>query len=52
MHTKYHQNTSKGYNETGLKIRVPNRKIISYFSTKTYIVGTQKTVLLSTQYIC
>ena len=36
------------------KLGVRNRKIIVYFSTKTYVVGTQKnrlneTVLLSTQ---
>ena len=36
---------------------VYNRKKISYFSTKTYVVGTQKNrlnemVLLSTQNIC
>ena len=37
-----------------LKLRVHIKKTISYFSTKTYVVGTQKnhlneTVLLSTQ---
>ena len=39
---------------SGLQIREHNRKLFSYFSTKTYVVGTQKnrldeTVLLSTQ---
>ena len=39
---------------SGLQIRVCTRKLFSYFSTKTYVVGTQKnchdeTVLLSTQ---
>ena len=43
--------------ESGLELRVGNRKIFPYFSTKTYVVGTQKnslnaTVLLSTQNIC
>ena len=38
----------------GPQIRVRNWKLFSYFSTKTYVVGTQKnrldeTVLLSTQ---
>ena len=28
--------------DTGLELRVCNRKIISYFSTKTYVVYTQK----------
>ena len=42
---------------SGLKFRVFIRKLISYFSPKTYVVGTQKnrlneTVLLSTQNIC
>ena len=42
---------------SGPKLRVCNRKIICYFSTKTYVVGTQKnhlneTVLLSTQNTC
>ena len=40
----------------GLQIRVHNWKLFSYFSTKTYVVGTQKNrlnemVLLSTQNI-
>ena len=40
----------------GLQVRVCNGKLFSYFSTKTYVVGTQKnrlsgTVLLSTQNI-
>ena len=40
-----------------LKLRVRNENLCSYFSTKTYVVGTQKnplneTVLLSTQNIC
>ena len=39
------------------KLRVRTRKKLSYFSTETYIVGTQKnpldeTALLSTQNIC
>ena len=43
--------------ETGLLLRVGNIKIFFYFSTKTYVVGTQKnhldeTVLLSTQNLC
>ena len=42
---------------TGLQIIVLTRKFFSYFSTKTYVVGTQKNrldekVLLSTQNIC
>ena len=42
---------------SGLQLRVRTGKIISYFSTKTYVVGTQKnrlneTVLLITQNIC
>ena len=41
----------------GPQIRVRNGKLFSYFSTKTYVVGTQKsrlteTVLLSTQNTC
>ena len=41
----------------GLQIRVCNKKKNSYFSTKTYVVDTQKnrlneTVLLSNQIIC
>ena len=41
----------------GLQINMRNWKLFSYFSTKTYVVGTQKnplneTVLLSTQNIC
>ena len=41
----------------GLQLRVRNEKLISYFSARTYVVGTQKnrlneTVLLSTQNIC
>ena len=41
----------------GLQIRVGTGKLFSYFSTKTYVVGTQKnrlneTVLLSTQNTC
>ena len=41
----------------GLQIRVRTGKSFSYFSTKTYVVGTQKnrlneTVLLSTQNTC
>ena len=41
----------------GLQIRVRTRKSFSYFSTKTYVEGTQKnrlvnTVLLSTQNTC
>ena len=41
----------------GLWVRVRNENLISYFSTKTYVVGTQKnrlneTVLLGTQNIC
>ena len=44
-------------NISGLKLRVCNEDLISYFSTKTYVVGTQKnclneTILLSTQNIC
>ena len=40
-----------------LQLRVRTPKIFSYFSTETYVVGTQKnrlneTVLLSTQNIC
>ena len=40
--------------KAGLKIRACNWKLLSYFSTKTYVVGTQKnrldeSVLLSTQ---
>ena len=43
-------------NGLGPQIRVPNEKLSSYFSTKTYVVGTQKNrltemVLLSTQNI-
>ena len=43
--------------QAGLSLRVCTRKIIFYFSTKTYVVGTQKnrlneTVFLSTQNIC
>ena len=43
--------------QAGLSLRVCTRKIIFYFSTKTYVVGTQKnrlneTILLSTQNIC
>ena len=39
------------------QIRVRNSKLFSYFSTKTYVVGTQKnrpieTVLLNTQNTC
>ena len=42
---------------TGPQIRERNEKYFSYFSTKTYVVGTQKnrlneTVLLSTQNTC
>ena len=42
---------------TGPQIKVCNRKLFSYFSTKTYVVGTQKnplneTVLLSTKNKC
>ena len=42
---------------TGLWLRVFTKKIISYLSTKTYVVGTQKNhlnemVLLSTKNIC
>ena len=42
---------------TGLQLRVRNENLIFYFSTKTYVVGTQKnrlneTVLLGTQNIC
>ena len=42
---------------TGLLLRVLNDDLFSYFSTKTYVVGTQKnrlneTVLLSTLNIC
>ena len=42
---------------SGPEIRVCNWKLFSYFSTKTYVVGTQnnclnETVLLSTQNIC
>ena len=42
---------------SGPQIRVHNKKLFSYFSTKTYVVGTQKnrldeTVLLSTQNTC
>ena len=38
-------------------VKERNENLISYFSTKTYVVGTQKnhlieTVLLSTQNIC
>ena len=38
-------------------VKLRNRKIVSYFSTKTYIKGTQnnrlnETVVLSTQNIC
>ena len=41
----------------GLKLRVRNENLTSYFSTKTYVVGTQKnrlieTVRLSTQNMC
>ena len=41
----------------GPQIRVCNEKLFSYFSTKTYVVGTQKnrlneTVLLRTQNTC
>ena len=44
-------------NKPGLQIRLRNLNYFSYFSTKTYDVGTQKnrlneTVLLSTQNIC
>ena len=44
-------------NISGLKLRVRNKNLFFYFSTKTYVVGTQKkrlneTVLLSTQNIC
>ena len=43
--------------ETGPQIRVRNGYLFSYFSTKTYVVGTQKNrlneaVLLSTQNTC
>ena len=42
---------------SGLWLGVHAKEIISYFSTKTYVVGTQQnrlneTVLLSTQNIC
>ena len=42
---------------SGSELRVCDKKYFSYFSTKTYVVGTQKnrlneTVLLSTQNIC
>ena len=42
---------------TGPQLRVRTGKIIYYFSTKTYVLGTQKnrlieTVLLSTQNTC
>ena len=42
---------------SGLQIIVCTGKLFSYFSTKTYVVGTQKnrldeTVLLSTQNTC
>ena len=42
---------------SGLQIRVRTGKLFSHFSTKTYVVGTQKnrlieTVLLSTQNTC
>ena len=42
---------------SGLKLRVHTKNFFFYFSTKTYVVGTQKnrlneTVLLSTQNIC
>ena len=42
---------------SGLQIRMHNENYFPYFSTKTYVVGTQKnrlneTVLLSTQNIC
>ena len=42
---------------SGPQIRVRNWKLFSYFSTKTYVVGTRKnrldeTVLLSTQNTC
>ena len=33
------------------KLRVRNEKKLSYFSTKTYVVGTQKTVSMSAQNI-
>ena len=44
-------------NYSELKLRVHNENLIFLFSTKTYVVGTQKnrlneTVLLSTQNIC
>ena len=45
------------FNNAELKLRVGNENLCSYFSTKTYVVGTQKnrlneTVLLSTQSLC
>ena len=45
------------FSPAGLKLRVLNRKLISYFSTKTYVVGTQKNrldemVLFGNQNIC
>ena len=45
------------YNRTLVKSVCVTEKCFSYFSTKTYVVGTQKnclneTVLLSTQNIC
>ena len=50
--------SDKNINQTiGLKLRERNENLISYFSTKTYVVGTQKnrlneTVLLSTKTLC
>ena len=42
---------------TGLQLRVRTKKLFYYFSTKTYVVDTQKnrlneTVILSAQNIC
>ena len=42
------------YVASGFQLRAPTKNIFSYFSTKTYVVGTQKTrlnetVLLSSQ---
>ena len=52
-----HQNLFCLLIQSGPQIRVRTGKYFSYFSTKTYVVGTQKnrlneTILLSTQNTC
>ena len=57
MNDNKHIAPDKSDSHTGLQIRAHTEKIFFYFSTKTYIVGTQEnrlngTVLLSTQNAC